>query len=174
MLATHFDAEKRYCEIRKTALNAISSQVPSSLSLKFRLIDKESLNASKQWAHTSERLVDWDWVEGYSSFKFRYPKRFELALWHKNKLVSLSLGRPTYTGTSLRLDVIEGSPEEREIKIFPAVIAAMAVYATALGASEIRVMNPINDTIKNYYAKEGFKYIPKGNYLYKKLSGLTL
>lgn len=174
MLATHIDAEKRYSEIRKTALRAISSQVPSGLSLEFKLIDQAALNASIKWALSSERLVDWNWVEGYSSFKFRYPKRFELALWHKNKLVSLSLGRPTYAGTSLRLDVIEGSPEEREIKVFPAVIAAMAVYATALGASEIRVMNPINDTVKNYYAKEGFKYIAKGNYLYKKLAGLTL
>jgi hypothetical protein len=174
MLATHLDAERRYNEIRKTALRAISSQVPQGLSLGFKLIDESALTASKKWALSSGRAVDWDWVEGYGSFKFRYPKRFELALWHKDKLVSLSLGRPTYTGTSLRLDVIEGSPEEREIKVFPAVIAAMAVYATGLGASEIRVMNPINDSVKDYYANEGFKYVAKGNFLYKKLSGLTL
>ncbi len=174
MLATHLDAERRYNEIRKTALRAISSQVPQGLSLRFKLIDEAALKASKMWTLLPERLVDWNWVEGYSSFRFRHPKRFELALWHKNKLVSLSLGRPTYAGTSLRLDVIEGSPEEREIKVFPAVIAAMAVYASALGASEIRVMNPLNDAVKNYYAAEGFKYVAKGNYLYKKLSGLTL
>jgi len=174
MLATHLDAERRYNEIRKMALRAISSQVPQGLSLGFKLIDKTALTASRQWALSSERLVDWNWVEGYNSFKFRYPKRFELALWHKGKLVSLSLGRPTYAGTSLRLDVIEGSPEEREIKVFPAVIAAMAVYASALGADEIRVMNPINESVKDYYANEGFTYVKKGNYLYKKLSGLTL
>lgn len=174
MLATHIDAERRYSEIRRTALRAISSQVPAGLSLKFKLIDEIALTTSKKWALSPDRLVDWNWIEGYSSFKFRYPKRFELALWHKNKLVSLSLGRPTYAGTSLRLDVIEGSPEEREIKVFPAVIAAMAVYASALGADEIRVMNPINQSVKEYYANEGFTYVASGNYLYKKLSGLTL
>ncbi|MCF6325226.1 MAG: hypothetical protein L3J89_13050, partial [Gammaproteobacteria bacterium] len=121
-----------------------------------------------------DRLVDWNWSDGNKSFKFRYPKRFELALWHKNELVSLSLGRPTYSGMGLRLDVIEGSPEDREIKVFPAVIAAMTVYASALGAEEIRVMNPINQAVKDYYSKEGFTFVTKGNYLYKKLSGLTL
>jgi len=174
MLATHKDAEKRYTEIRKTALKAISSQVPSGLSLKFNLIDEVAINSSKKWALSSERLVDWNWAEGYKTFKFRYPKRFELALWHKNTLVSLTLGRPTYAGASLRLDVIEGSPEDREIKVFPAVIAAMAVYASTLGVNEIRVMNPINQSVKEYYANEGFTYVANGNYLYKKLSELTL
>ncbi len=102
MLATHLDAERRYNEIRKTALRAISSQVPQGLLLDFKLINEAALTASKKWALSSERLIDWNWVKGYRTFKFRYPKRFELALWYKNKLVSLSLGRPTYAGTSLR------------------------------------------------------------------------
>ncbi len=72
------------------------------------------------------------------------------------------------------LDVIEGNPGEREIKVFPAVIAAMAVYASALGADEIRVMNPINQSVKKYYTNEGFTYVSNGNYLYKRLSGLML
>lgn len=174
MIATHIDAERRYNEIRKTALRAISGQVSSSLCLDFKLIDEKALMASKSWEFSSDRLVDWNWSDGYKSFKFRYPKRFELALWHKSKLVSLSLGRPTYAGTGLRLDVIEGSPEGREIKVFPAVIAAIAVYASALGAEEIRVMNPINQAVKDYYSNQGFTFVAKGNYLYKKLSGLTL
>jgi len=174
MIATHIDAERRYHEIRKSALRAISGQVSSSLCLGFKLIDEKALAASKSWEFSSVRLVDWDWSDGYKYFKFRHPKWFELALWHKNKLVSLSLGRPTYSGTGLRLDVIEGSPEEREIKVFPAVIAAMAVYASALGAKEIRVMKPINKAVRDYYSTQGFTFVAKGDYLYKKLSGLTL
>jgi len=174
MLATHIDAERRYNDIRKTGLRAVSSQVSSGLSLEFKLINEAALTASRKWALSSDRLVDWDWIEGYKNFKFRYPKRFELALWHKSKLVCLSLGRPTYAGNSLRLDVIEGSPEEREIKVFPAVIAAMTVYAYALAAKEIRIMNPINKTVKDYYTNEGFTYVANENYLYKQLSGLTL
>ncbi len=174
MLDTHVDAEWRYHKIRLTALRAISAQMESGLNLNFKLIDDNALQVSQGWAFSSDRLVDWDWAEGYKSFKFRYPKRFELALWHKNQLVSLSLGRPTYAGTGLRLDIIEGSPEKREVKVFPAVIAAMTVYASALGAQEIRVMNPINEAVKNYYASQGFTFVAKYDYLYKPLSELTL
>jgi len=143
MLSTHIDAERRYDEIRKTALRVVSNQIPSNINLDFRLIDQLALLASQKWSLSKKRLVKWDWLNNYDAFKFRYPKRFELALWQKYELTSLSLGRPTYNGTSLRLDFIEGNPDYREIKVFPPVMAAMTTYAEALGANELRVMNPI-------------------------------
>jgi len=169
MLATHIDAERRYNEIRKTALRAVSSQLPSNTNLDFRLIDKTALIESQKWNLSKKRLVNWDWLNSYGGFKFRYPKRFELALWQKNNLTSLSLGRPTYQGTSLRLDFIEGNPDYREIKVFPLVMAAMTTYAEALGASELRVMNPINDDVKDYYQKFGLIYVAKGDYLFTRV-----
>lgn len=169
MLATHFDAERRYHEIRKTALRVISGQTPATLHLEFRLVDEKALNAAKLWKESKQRLVSWDWIANYGPFKFRYPKRFELALWHNNNLASLSLGRPTYCGTGMRLDFVEGNPDRREIKVFPFVMAAITTYAEALGANEIRVMNPINEEVKSYYEKFGLVYVAKGDYLYSRL-----
>ena len=169
MLATHLDAERRYHEIRKTALRVISGQVPSGSHLDFRLIDDRALSASQAWSESRQRLVAWDWFASYGSFKFRYPKRFELALWYQNSLASLSLGRPTYCGTGMRLDFIEANPDHREIKVFPIVMAAITTYAEALGASEVRVMNPINEEVKTYYQKFGLIYVANGDYLYSRL-----
>ena len=169
MLATHFDAESRYNTIRKASLAAVSRQVPSGSNLDFELINERALSTSKSWVESKNRLVNWEWFKSYYPFKYRYPKRFELALWHKGSLASLSLGRPTYNATGMRLDFIEGNPEYREIKVFPIVIASLATYAEALGANELRVMNPINDEVKDYYSKFGMNYVAKGDYLYTRL-----
>lgn len=169
MLATHLNAERRYHEIRKTALRAISGQVSPASHLDFRLVDDKALSASQVWSESKQRLVAWDWFANYGAFKFRYPKRFELALWHKNNLESLSLGRPTYHGTGMRLDFIEGNPNHREVKVFPVVMAAITTYAEALGANEVRVMNPINEEVKSYYQQFGLIYVSKGDYLYGRL-----
>ena len=69
-------------------------------------ITAQALSASKQWNESQVRVKDWDWVKGYAAFRFRYPKRFEMALWESRKLIGLSMGRPTYQGTALRLDVV--------------------------------------------------------------------
>jgi len=34
-----------------------------------------------------------------------------------------------------------------------------------INANHIRIMNPVNDTVKAFYEKYGYKYIAKGDYL---------
>ena len=101
MLATHFDAEKRYSQIRREALNATSEILKNENGPNISLtgINSDALNASKEWNNSRTRIKNWDWIEGYSVFKSRYPKRFEMALWESKKLIGLSMGRPTYQGT---------------------------------------------------------------------------
>lgn len=172
MLATHKDAEERYTIIRKAVLDELNREFHSSNqnSIKAKLIDSAALAQSERWNLSSKRKVDWAWGEGYSTFKFRHPKRFEMALWHNNLLVSLSLGRPTYQGTKLRLDFIEGNPDKpSSVKVFEPTFLAMVGYAQALGAKELRIMNPINGDVKRYYERFGFAYISKGDYLFFRL-----
>jgi len=173
MLATHLDAEKRYTMIRKSTLEVSQRKLSSRseyASLKLKLIDIDALNMAKKWAKSSMRRVNWEWVEGYSVLKFRYPKRFELAIWVGRELISLTMGRPTYNGTALRLDFIEASPEKpKGLKVVPAVLFVMITYAEALGASQIRVMNPINDAVKKYYESIGLVYVAEEDYLYLRL-----
>jgi len=173
MRATHLDAEKRYDDIRKMTINAAQRRLlqrADYANIKLSAIDNKSLLASKAWNLSSKRQLDWDWIDGYSAFRFRYPKRFELAVWHKGTLMSLTLGRPTYYGTALRLDFIEANPEKpKDIAVFPIVLFAMIVYAEALGANELRVMKPINQNVKRYYESSGLTYVAKGDYLYIRL-----
>lgn len=93
-----------------------------------------------------------------------------MALWHHSTLVSLSLGRPTYHGARLRLDFIEGNPDKRnDVKVFEPTFLGMVGYAEALGARELRIMNPINSEVRAYYERFGFAYASKGDYLHMKL-----
>lgn len=135
-----------------------------------KLIDAVALLQAKNWSLSPRRHVDWDWIKGYNLFKFRYPKRFEMALWQNNKLVSLTLGRPTYAGGRMRLDFIEASPDKpKELKVFEISLFAIGTYAKALGAHELRIMHPINERVRDYYARFGLLYMPKGDYLYTTL-----
>lgn len=173
MLATHLEAEERYDSIRKITIGVAQrklSQRPEYADLILEAFSGKALIASQSWRGSAKRRVDWDWIDGYFSFKFRYSKRFELAVWHKNSLISLTLGRPTYNGTALRLDFIEANPDNPgDIRVFPVVLFAMMVYAEALGAAELRVMKPINEEVKKYYESVGLIYVEKGDYLYMRL-----
>ncbi len=172
MLATHRDAEDRYTKIRQAVLNEINKDLRQNngTDLTAKLIDQTALSQSKNWELSKRRRVDWEWVDGYSAFRYRHPKRFEMALWNGLTLISLSLGRPTYNGTKLRLDFIEGNPDKpKSIKVFEYTFLAMAGYAQALGADELRVMNPINAAVKHYYESFGLVYVTRGDYLYIRL-----
>lgn len=173
MRATHKDAEDRYSIIRQSVIDELNRSFLTGSQnhpLTAKLIDQDALLESKLWSNSKNRLVDWEWQDGYSSFRFRYPKRFEMALWNKSRLVSLSLGRPTYQGTKLRLDFIEANPDKpKELKVFEPTFLAMVGYAEALGARELRIMNPINEEVRAYYERFGFDYVRSGHYLQIKL-----
>ena len=172
MRATHRDAEERYTIIRKAVIDQVNQDFTSrnENSNHVRLIDQAALSQSKDWAFSSKRRVDWDWGHGYEAFRYRYPKRFEMALWHTGKLASMTLGRPTYTGHRMRMDFIEAAPDKSaNLKVFEISLFAIGIYAEALGAHELRVMHPINPQVRYYYAQYGLIYVPSGDYLYTTL-----
>lgn len=168
MLDTHRDAECRYEKYRTAVLTTVNRTFGErGLAHNARLIDQDALRATIAWGQMATRRVDWDWLAGYSAFRYRYPKRFEMALWSGGRLVSLTLGRPTYTGTRMRLDFIEAAPDKpADVKVFDVSLFAIATYAELLGASELRVMNPINQQVREYYEKSGLVYDASNDYLY--------
>jgi len=167
MLATHLDAEKRYAELRKQALGATMTVLNNNITLSE--INANALSSTRSWDNSKVRIKDWDWFEGYSVFKFRYPKRFEMALWHSNKLIGITMGRPTFYGTAMRLDIVEASPSDigDRPSIFESVLVAYGIYARLINAKQIRIMNPVNDEVKAYYESFGYQYTIKGDYLFK-------
>ena len=71
----------------------------------------------------------------------------------------------------MRLDVIEARPKDigDRPSVFDEILLAYGVYARMIGATGIRIMNPINNEVKAYYESYGYKYIPKGDYLYREV-----
>jgi len=94
-----------------------------------------------------------------------------MAIWKDNKPLTLSLGRPTYNGNSLRLDFIESRPLElgNRPSTLNEVLITYGIYARLINAKHIRIMNPINQKIKEYYESFGYTYIAKDDYLIKEV-----
>ena len=107
-----------------------------------------------------------------NDFRRRYPKRFEVAIWDASSLIGVSLGRPTYAGQHLRLDIIEARPRSLGPRsaVLPDVLLAYTVYAQMLDAKSIRIMNPINAEVRAYYERAGYRYVPKQDYLFMELT----
>lgn len=86
-------------------------------------------------------------------------------------MIGLSLGRPTYHGNHLRLDFVEARPAALGPRspVFGSIDVAYEVYAGLLNARQIRIMNPINTIVRNYYRTFGYEYVAKKNYLFREL-----
>lgn len=106
--------------------------------------------------------MNFDWESDHSIFRKRYPKRFELAIWYQNRLESLALGRPSFNGSRVRLELIERVAVNSILKgkAFAITELALIAYANLLGAEEVRIMQPINESVKNYYISRGYCYVP--------------
>jgi len=83
-------------------------------SISFQPLDMRALKELRKWENTGLRKAawDWDWDTVLGSYK-SHPKKFDVTLWHKDfTLCSASIGRPTYGGSKIRLDIIEANPAE--------------------------------------------------------------
>jgi hypothetical protein len=150
MLATHQDAERRYSDLRRVALDAAQAGAPKGL--RYDTVTPSALSAAKQWMSASQRQVDWDWRDPVG-------------------LAALSMGRPTYQGSHLRLDFLEARPKELGARepILADVLVAYSIYARMLSADEIRIMHPINERVRLHYQAFGYVYVAKQDYLFKQV-----
>lgn len=164
-LPSRMDAERRYEKIRALALEVAQKSIDS----KFKLtqITAQALQATRTWEKSIQRKYDWNWLKNHSHYSKTYPKRFEIAVWEKSTLAAISLGRPTYNATGLRLDIVEAMPRDlgERSNVFDTIILAYEIYARMINANHIRIMNPVNDTVKSFYERYGYKYIAEGDYL---------
>lgn len=155
------ELESRYTDLRKQSIQ-LANQALRLPDVKLALVDTAAYIAFQKWQHHPERKVDWDWPTSWHSWKVNYPKRFECATWKGSRLIGFAMGRPTYRATGLRLDYIEKSPESSESHLDLTYLALYS-YATLLGATHVKIMNPINRDVRDYYEHKGFKYDQKSN-----------
>jgi len=124
----------------------------------------------QKWKDSGQRVAPWDWDDIRKKYK-SHPKRFELSIWHKELfLCGASIGKPTFSKNKLRLDFIEANPMGSPLQgtITDIVILSGSLYAKAIGATQVRIMHPINDRVREHYMSKGrFKYNEKGNFCFK-------
>jgi hypothetical protein len=110
----------------------------------------------------SRPRAEWSWLEASKKYTKRYPKRFEFAIWYRNKLCGLSYGRPSYAGTRMRIELIEAAPRVGNPlgsrRVVPITIMSATAYAGILGAKELRIMRPAAALI-GYYESLDFTYV---------------
>ncbi len=177
MQKSHLQTIKRYDEPRKQARLLAKKMLPQHLQGKLKLepVDTKAVSAFKILNAKKERVVDWDWSFA-SRYTKIYPKAFDLSVWHGNTLCSLSLGRPTFNGTAMRLDFVEKFNKHHPFskEMFPITLLAYEAYGRVIGAEALRIMNPLNKKLIEYYSSHGgftYEKQKQGNphYLVKKL-----
>ncbi len=166
-LSMRDELERRYHELRKQSIT-LANQALITPNVKLSLVDHASYAAFKKWQYHPNRKVDWDWPNSWQCWKANYPKRFECATWSESKLIGFAMGRPTYHSTGLRLDYIEKSPEANEPHLDLTYLALYS-YAILLGASYVKIMNPINKEVREYYEQKDFIYDRKSNSCIKRI-----
>lgn len=165
MNAAHQFAEGKYQSLRESSLRIAEATLPSSLKsvVNLECITSLTLAKANSWEQNPKRHDDaiWSWRRGFGSYAKQHPKRFELSIWFaKAQLCGLSLGKPTYSGSKLRLDIIEGAPGSHPLKgkVVELTVLAAKTYAASLDAEQVRIMRPVNNDVIRYYEKHGFTY----------------
>jgi len=178
---TYKETQDKYELLRTTALRIAHDSLPnviinkkgmailkSDISLKG--LDFSTYQKLRTWKDSGQRVAPWDWDDVRKKYR-SHPKRFELSIWHKELfLCGASIGRPTFSGNKLRLDFVEANPTGSPLHgtITDIVILAGRTYAKAIGASQLRIMHPINKKVRDHYlSKGGFSYNEKSNFCYQ-------
>jgi hypothetical protein len=161
--ASHQRADRTYAQLREQSRILITEELPVRYrdSVTFDDINGRAMAQLSRWEAHPDRRVMWSWPAWASRYAAIYPKRFELTIWFHSKLCSVSLGRPTWGAGKLRLDMIESSPERTPLSgnTVNLTITAARAYARMIGASQIRIMNPINSKVRSHYESLGFTYV---------------
>lgn len=159
------DAESRYREIRRMAFRQAQDYLAADgIAAELRAIDAAALAAFATWP---PRRVDWPWPKMAADWRRARPSRFDLALWSDNTLCGLALGRPAPSAAHLSLYYLEGNSDPGHplyFRVLNVVITALETYATVLGKTELRLVDPLPEAVAAYCSPVmGFELVtPRG------------
>ncbi len=131
--------------------------------MKLTDITDKALRSHEQWVGAGRIPPNggWNWRAFMVTYR-KVPARFELAIWHKDQLCGLSAGVPSKSKMILKIQLIEGTTEENPLagRIAPIATVCAEAYGVSIGADELRISEPANASLINYYSKLGFVYKP--------------
>ncbi|MAD73646.1 MAG: hypothetical protein CML20_02380 [Rheinheimera sp.] len=165
MNQAHLHAENKYQSLRTQAIVTAQASLPSTFRdiVSLKHIDTEALQQARIWEARRKGLgtaVPWSFANDYQAWSARHPNRLDVATWSKATLCGLAIGIPAKTGKSMRLDVIEANPDKTLLsgQVFTIAMIAFQAYARAIGATQIKIMRPLNHKLISLYQQQGFIY----------------
>lgn len=174
------NAHKKYSDIRRSTLELAQTQLQSEVPLvSISGIHDHALALARLWEANPKRhpSANWSWVDGVRRYKFVNPAALDLAFWFSGTLCSLSIGKPTMHGSAMRLDVIEAAPEAHPLqhRVVDINLRVVSIYAEAIGATQVRIMRPLNDKLIRHYEKQGYTLVRgsgghKPTYLFRNIT----
>lgn len=171
-LRAHY-AHIRQC-VHEAATPAIRSYADSArFETVLTEISDEALDAWElQWSpKRSEPIGGWNWRNVCDHFRRRHKKRFEVAIWAREKnpcdpnsnpamtLCGLAIGKPSDRHNNLSVYVLESSPVRGHPlggKILVIALDTAKAHALALNCKELRLIKPLSSMMPKYEAL-GFK-----------------
>ena len=178
---TFTETQNRYEKLRQNSYISAHKALPETIvnrhgagilksDISLSGLDFHTYQKLRKWEESGKRVAPWDWDDVRKKYRV-HPKRFELSIWHKSLFLGgVSIGRPTYSKSKLRLDLIEANSEGGPLRgtITDIVILTSRFYAKAIGASQLRIMHLISEKVRSHYlSKDGFSYHEKGDFCYQ-------
>jgi hypothetical protein len=106
----------------------------------------------------AQRLPKWDWADAILKYR-RKPRRVELAIWHKQQLCGLVMGRVSARRIVASIHLIEASPNDHPLSGSITLIATryLSTLAGVLSCKETSIDRPEPSLIE-WYERLGFKH----------------
>jgi hypothetical protein len=155
-ISTFREAQERYARIRRHAYDLVEKRIerrsPTSVPVRLSDIDGHTLEVRRRtWVYPHwSGAGGWDWDEIVPSV-LRRTSAFPVAVWSGDRLLALAVGRASKRRASgrrrtLSLHYIGGHPDRTHPlrnRILAIVFGAADEYGRAIGASRLRLVNPL-------------------------------
>ena len=147
-------------ETYQLALSRIAAILPDLTDLTF--IDETALTEwQQQWLPAmppGHPWSDWDWGAEMQRWAGQ-RHRLDLAIWSREHLCGLAIGRSSPRKQNFSFRVLQGSPiDQHPLKgqILPILIEIGTMYGTALDCRQLRFLQPLPGMIP-VYERMGFR-----------------
>ncbi|MFT3782427.1 MAG: hypothetical protein QM790_10475 [Nibricoccus sp.] len=148
---------EHYRELRQAAYRD-TEEVFGHLKVRLRGMTEADAAEADEWPNV-HGVRCWSWLKGFPHYK-KEPKRFDVAITVEGQLCALCVGLPTHGKLTLKLHVLEGLQVNNPIKgqVIKIVLVAAHAYAAYIGAIQVWLCNPLNETMVSKYQSAG--YVP--------------
>ncbi len=151
-----------YERLRKEIYKHTESIHPQFKCYEIKHSDATIADTWRSVNHTKERS-QWSWKYAYQCYNSKSSfKRFDLCIKNGAHPIGLAYGMPTKSKGKLKIDIIESTPiKEHKLNnsVFEIISTGAQAYAALLGANEIRIMNPLNEALSNFYNRFGYERV---------------